>query len=437
MSLLIKNAAIVNAEEISSKVQDIFVEKGVIVKIASGINDPSSQVIDARGNFVVPGLIDLHVHLREPGREDKETIETGSHSAVKGGFTSIFCMPNTTPVIDNAMIVEAIIKEAKRVGLVNVFPIGAITKGQKDEELTDMFELKKAGCLALSDDGRSVFNSQLMRHAMEYAKMVDILLIQHCEDPLLSNHGSMNEGITSTLLGLKGIPGIAETIIVARDIELAHYLKTKIHFAHMSLKRSVELIRFAKSQGIQVSAEVCPHHFTLTDEVVKSFDTNTKVNPPLRTKEDVQAIKEALQDGTIDCISTDHAPHNDEEKELAYDHAPFGMIGLETALGLTVTELVEKKYLTWPALVDKMSKKPAQIAGLLNKGEIKEGRDADITIINPNQEWVVKEEEFSSKSKNSPFIGRRLKGQVVTTICGGKIVYQNGMVTESHVTRHM
>ncbi len=437
MPLLIKNATIVNAEEIFSKPHDIFIEKGVIVKVAPVISDQSSQVIDARGKLVLPGLIDLHVHLRQPGREDEETIETGSRSGVKGGFTSIFCMPNTSPVIDNAMIVQAIINEAKRVGLVNVFPIGAITRGQKDEELTDMFELKKAGCLALSDDGRSVSNSQLMRHAMEYAKMVDILLIQHCEDPLLSNHGAMNEGTTSTLLGLKGIPGVAETIIVARDIELAYYLKTKIHFAHMSLKRSVELIRFAKSQGIPVTAEACPHHFTLTDDIVKSFDTNTKVNPPLRTKEDVQAIKEGLKDGTIDVITTDHAPHTQEEKELSYDQAPFGMIGLETALGLAVTELVTKKYLTWTALVDKMSKKPAQIAGLIHKGEIREGRDADITILNPDQEWVVKKEEFSSKSQNSPFIGRKLKGQVETTICGGKVVYQvSERGTESHVTGH-
>lgn len=424
MSLLIKNATVVSSSQISSKPQEILVDNGVITKIASKIDARPKEVIDAEGKYVLPGLIDLHVHLREPGREDKETIETGSRSAVKGGFTTIFCMPNTNPVIDNAMIVEAILKEAKRVGLVNVYPIGAITKGQKDEELTDMFELKKAGCLALSDDGRSVFNSQLMRHALEYAKMAGVLLIQHCEDPLLSNHGSMNEGLNSTLLGLKGIPGVAETIIVARDIELAHYLKTRIHFAHMSLKRSVELIRFAKSQGIAVSAEVCPHHFTLTDDVVKSFDTYTKVNPPLRTQEDVEALKIGLQDGTIDCITTDHAPHTPEEKELAYDQAPFGMIGLETALGLAVTELVEKKVLTWPQLVNKMSTAPAKIFGLLSKGEIKEGKDADITIVDPKKEWVVKKEEFASKSKNSPFVGRTLKGSVAATICGGKVVYR-------------
>ena len=425
MSLLIKNAIIVNPDAVASQPQDILLEKGSIAKIAPAIGDSSAKIIDATGKFVLPGLVDLHVHLREPGREDKETIETGSRSAVKGGFTTIFCMPNTNPVIDHAMIVDAILKEAKRVNLTNVIPIGAITKGQKGEELADMEELKNAGCLALSDDGKAVFNSQLMRHALEYAKMLGLLLIQHCEDPHLSNHGSMNEGINSTLLGLKGIPGVAETIIVARDIELVHYLKTKIHFAHMSLKRSVELIRFAKSQGIQITAEVCPHHFTLTDDAVRSFHTHTKVNPPLRTQDDVDALKEGLKDGTIDCITTDHAPHTAEEKEFEYDRAPFGMIGLETALGLSVTELIDKKILTWPQLVGKMSTMPAKITGLSLKGEIRVGKDADLTIVDPDKEWVVKKEEFSSKSKNSPFIGRKLKGVVETTVCGGRIVYEH------------
>jgi len=424
VSLFIKNAVIVNADQISAQPQDILLERGVIAKIATTINAQPTDVVEASGKFVLPGLIDLHVHLRQPGGEDKETIETGSRAAAKGGFTTIFCMPNTDPVIDNAMIVEAIIKEAKRVGLVNVFPVGAISRGQKGQELTDMFELKEAGCLALSDDGRAVGNAQLMRLALEYAKMAGLLLIEHCEDPTLSHCRVMNEGMNSTLLGLKGIPGAAETVIVGRDIELAHYLKTKIHLAHISLKRSVELIRWAKAQAIGVTAEATPHHFTLTDDMVKSFDTKTKVNPPLRTPEDVEALKEALKDGTIDCIASDHAPHTEEEKEFEYDQAPFGMIGLETALGLAVTELVEKKYLTWPQLVEKMSTRPARIVGLANKGEIQEGKDADMTIVDPQKEWVVKKEEFASKSKNSPFIGRKLKGCVVATICGGKVVYQ-------------
>ncbi len=424
MTLLIKNAIIVNADKMHSKPQDILLEKGKIAKIAASIPEGSHKIVDAKNKLVFPGLIDLHVHLRQPGREDKETVETGTRSAAKGGFTSIFCMPNTTPVIDNAMIVEAIINEAKRVGLVNVYPVGAITRGQMGKELTDMAELKAAGCKALSDDGKCVENSQVMRLALEYSKMIELLLIQHCQDHTLTAGGVMNEGYHSMILGLKGDPGIAETVIVARDIELAHYLKTKVHLAHMSLKRSVELIRFAKSQGIQVTAEACPHHFTLTDEAVKGFDTSTKVNPPLRSPEDVAAIREGLKDGTIDCIVTDHAPHTKEDKETGFDNAPFGMIGLETSVGLTMTELVHKKVLTLEQMADRMSAAPARVGGLATKGKIAEGLDADITIIDPDREWEVRVEDFWSKSKNSPFVGRKLKGRVEVTICGGKVTYQ-------------
>lgn len=424
MSLLIKNAVIVNADKMHKESQDILIDKGSIVKIGKNVSSDAAKVIDAKGKLVMPGLIDMHIHLREPGREDKETIETGSRAAAKGGFTTVLCMPNTTPVIDNAMIVEAILKEAKRVGLVNVIPVGAITRGQNGKELTDMFELKQAGCMALSDDGKTVASSRLMRLAMEYARMTGLFLIEHCQDPDLWCKGVMNEGDVSTVLGLKGDPGISETVIVGRDIELAHYLNARIHMAHMSLKRSVELIRFAKSQGIQVTAEACPHHFTLTDEEVKTFDTNTKVNPPLRTREDVEAIKAGLKDGTIDCIVTDHAPHTTEEKEKDYDHAPYGMIGLETAVGLTITELVEKGVLSWTQMADRMSAAPARIVGLTNKGVVKEGMDGDITIIDPEKVWEVRKEDIVSKSKNSPFIGRKLKGAVAATVYGGKITYQ-------------
>jgi dihydroorotase len=431
MAMLIKNAVIINADKMDKEPQDILIEKGMIVKISpstlagtvgTGFK-PVPTVIEARGKLVMPGLIDMHVHLRQPGREDKETIETGSRAAAKGGFTTIMCMPNTDPVIDNAVVVGGILQEVKRVGLVNVVPVGAITKGQRGEDLTDMFELKEAGCPALSDDGKSVANSQLMRLAMEYAKMVGLLVIDHCQDPHLCGRGVMHEGNYSMLLGLKGDPGISETVVVARDIELANYLKTRIHLAHMSLRRSVELIRFAKSQGIQVTAEACPHHFTLTDEAVKTFDTNTKVNPPLRTREDVEAVKDALRDGTIDCISTDHAPHTREEKETDFDHAPHGMIGLETAVGLAITELVIPGIISWAQMAERMSAAPARIAGFKNKGKIKEGMDADITIIDPDKEWEVRREDFVSKSKNSPFVSRRLKGGVEMTICNGKIVY--------------
>ena len=424
MGLLIKNVTIVNADKIWDTPVDILCEDGKIVKIAAAIAVDKHEVVDAKGRKVLPGLIDIHVHLRQPGREDKETIETGSQAAVKGGFTSIFCMPNTTPVTDNAMVVEFIIREAKRVGLCNVYPIGAITKGQNDGELTDMSELKAAGCLALSDDGKSVLNSRLFRLAMEYAKMLDLLIIEHCQDPLLTAGGVMNEGAVSTRIGLKGDPGIAETVTVARDIEIANYLDAKVHLCHMSLKRSMELIRQAKRQGIKVTAEACPHHFALTDEACAGFDTSTKVNPPLRAQEDVDAVKAAIVDGTIDCIVTDHAPHTNEDKEVGFDGAPFGLIGLETSLGLSIKELVKPGLIDLPKLVDKMSAAPARIVGLTNKGVIKEGFDADIVIIDPDKEWKVTKEGFVSKSKNSPFIGWTLTGEICTTICAGKVVYK-------------
>ncbi len=424
MGLLIKNAIIVNKDKMADKPQDILCENGKITRIAASIEPASHEVVDAKGKKVLPGLIDIHVHLRQPGQEGKETIETGSKAAVKGGFTTIMCMPNTNPVIDSPMTVEYIVREAKRVGLCNVLPIGALTKGQKDEELTDMAELKSAGCIAFSDDGKSVLNSRLFRLAMEYAKMLDVLIMEHCQDPLLTSGGVMNESAVSTRIGLKGDPGIAETVTVARDIEIANYLNAKVHLCHMSLKRSCELIRAAKAQGIKVTAEACPHHFALTDDACASFDTSTKVNPPLRSQEDVQAIKEAIADGTIDCIVTDHAPHTKEDKEVGFNGAPFGLIGLETSLGLTIKELVKPGIIDLKQMVDKMSSAPAEIVGLKSKGVIKEGFDADIVIIDENKTWEVTEEGFVSKSKNSPFIGWELVGQVELTICAGKVVYR-------------
>ncbi len=424
MGLLIKNAVIVNPDKIAAKPQDILCVDGKINKIAAGIAAENHDVVDAKGKKILPGFIDMHVHLRQPGREDKETIETGSRAAAKGGFTSIFCMPNTQPVIDNAMVVEFIIREAKRAGLCNVYPVGAISKGQHDQELTDMAELKEAGCLAISDDGKSVLNSRLFRLAMEYAKMLDLLVIEHCQDPLLSAGGVMNEGEVSTRLGLKGDPAIAETVIVARDIEIARYLDARVHLAHMSLERSVELIRWAKVQGIKVTAEACPHHFALTDEACASFETGTKVNPPLRSKEDIEAIKAGIADGTIDCIVTDHAPHTKEDKELGFDDAPFGLIGLETALGLVIKELVKPGIIDLPKMVDRMSTSPARVTGLKNKGTIKEGFDADLVIIDEHKEWTVTTAGFVSKSKNSPFVGWKLVGEAQLTVCGGNVVFR-------------
>ena len=424
MSLLIKNALIVNATGEAKKTVDIFIEGGKITALGPSLKNESRQVLDAAGRKVLPGFIDLHVHLREPGREDKETIETGARAAAKGGFTSIFAMPNTCPAIDTAQTVQFVLGQAKKAGLVNVFPVGAITKNREGLQLTEMMDLKRAGCLAVTDDGKAVLNAGLMRRALDYARMAGLLVMQHCDDPNLSANGVMNEGAVSTLLGLKGDPAASEAIIVARDIELANYLKTPIHFMHISTKRAVELIRRAKGEGIPVSAEATPHHFSLTEDAVKSFDTSTKVAPPLRTRADVEAVKAGLKDGTIDCIVTDHAPHTHEDKEVDFDNAPPGLIGLETAFGLVMKELVVTGVLTLPQAIEKMSAAPARLTGLSNKGEIAEGKDADLIIVDTEREWTVKAEEFVSKSKNSPFIGWKLTGRVVTTVCGGKVVYQ-------------
>ncbi len=423
MSLLIKNAQIVNASGEQAEPVDIWLENGKIKEIAPTIHRDGCQVVDAKGKKTLPGLIDLHVHLREPGREDKETIATGSRAAAKGGFTMIFAMPNTMPAIDTAQTVQYILDQAKKVGLVDISPVGAITKGREGKEITEMMDLKRAGCLGISDDGRGVMNAGLMRRAMEYAKMAGLLVMQHCEDDTLSAHGVMNESAVSTLLGLKGDPVISETVMIARDIEIAKYLGTRIHFMHISAERSVELIRRAKAEGVMVTCEATPHHFTLTEDAVKSFDASTKVNPPLRCVSDVAAIRQGLKDGTIDCVATDHAPHTSEEKELDFDAAPPGLIGLETAFGLSFTELVLTGVLTLPQLVDRLSAGPARLMNLKYRGEIAVGKDADITIVDIEKFWTVTLEDTASKSKNSPFMGRRLTGRVTTTICGGKVVY--------------
>lgn len=424
MSLLITNAKVVNADGEASGLQDIFIDRCEIKEIGKNIAAGAKDILDVQGRVVFPGFIDLHAHLREPGYEDKETIGTGSYAAAKGGFTSVFCMPNTSPAIDNAQVVEAIIAEARRVGLVNVFPVGAITKGRSGSEMVDMCEMKEAGCLALSDDGVAVENSQVMLQAMKYAKMAGLLLMQHCEDSSLSGRGVMNEGFNSTLLGMKGDPVPSESVIVARDIELAHYLKTRIHLSHISSKRSCELIRFAKSQGIQVSAECTPHHLSLTDDAVKTFNADAKVNPPLRLQEDIDALKKALLDGTIDCIATDHAPHTREDKERGFDGAPPGISGFETAFGIVMGELFHRKVLTLAQVADKMAATPAKLIGLEKKGWVKEGFDADLTIVDPDEEWEVLKKDFLSKGKNSPFFGHTLKGRVQATVCNGKVSYK-------------
>ncbi len=424
MKLLIKNGRIIDPANKINRVSDILIDNDKISRLAKGIKSNGAEVIDAKGMIVAPGLFDMHTHVRQPGREDAEDFITASCAAAKGGFTSITAMPNTNPVCDNRGIVEYIISESRRNAIINIFPIGAITKEQKGEDLAELADMKDTGAVAVSDDGFSVKNAQLMRKVLEYSNMFNMPVISHCEDLNLSQSGVMNEGLTSTLLGLRGIPNISESCIVARDIALANFTKAKLHIAHASTKESVELIRQAKEKGINVTCETCPHYFTLTDEAVKGFDTNTKINPPLRTKEDRKAIIEGLKDGTIDVIATDHAPHTEADKDVEFDLAPFGIIGLETALSLAINELVDKKIIKWDELIKKMSCSPSHILGLPNKGRLSIGADADIVIIDPDKKFKFAKETIVSKSKNSPFIGRDFLGCAVVTIRSGKVVYK-------------
>ena len=390
--------------------------KGLDKKNASG----DFTLFDASGKLVVPGLIDMHTHLREPGHEYKETIKSGCEAAAAGGFTSIACMANTNPVNDNQSVTEYILRKAKHEGCVNVFPIGAITKGLNGEVLTEMGDLRGAGAIALSDDGKSVKNNELMRRAMEYTQSFHLPIISHCEDPDLAKNGVMNEGYVSTCLGLKGIPHTAEEVMLTRDVMLSELTGCPLHIAHVSTAGSVRIIRDAKSRGVRLTAETAPHYFTLTDEAVRGFDTNTKVNPPLRTEEDVQAIKEGLKDGTIDVIATDHAPHSLLEKDVEFDYAAFGIIGLETALPLSLM-LYFEGVLSLADLIAKFTVNPARIFNL-KKGSLLPGMDADVTIIDLENTWTVDVNKFKSKSRNSPFHGRNVRGEVVATFVGGKMV---------------
>ncbi len=370
-----------------------------------------------------PGLIDMHVHLRQPGREDKETIATGTLAAARGGFTAVCSMPNTDPVNDTRSVTEFILDTAKREGAVQVYPVGAITKGLRGEELAEIGELFEAGCVALSDDGHPVMNAELMRRAMEYAAMFDLPVIPHSEDLHLSGRGVVHEGLVATELGLRGIPSASEAAMVARDLLLAELTGVRLHIAHVSAAESVRLIREAKARGAHVSCEVTPHHFTLTEEAIRGFDTNAKMNPPLRSEADRQALLDGLRDGTIDVIATDHAPHTAQEKEQEFDLAPFGVIGLETALALAVNTLVGPGGLTLNEAIAKLTSEPARILKL-QKGRIAEGGDADLTILDLNREWSVDASIFASKSRNTPFQGWRLKGGAVATLVAGKVVWE-------------
>jgi dihydroorotase len=413
----IKNGRVIDPANGVDEVRDVFIEAG---KIATSAAD--DEVIDATGKIVVPGLIDMHVHLREPGRTDKETIATGTRCAARGGFTSVVCMPNTTPAADNPATIALIKQRAAEAGCVNVFPAGAISKELKGEELAPIGSLKKAGVVAVTDDGHCVQNNELMRRAVEYAKMFGLPVLDHCQDYNLVADGVMHEGYWSMALGLRGWPGCGEDVIVARNILLAELCDWDIHCQHISSGRSVELIREAKRRGVKISAEACPHHFTLTDECVRTYDTNFKMNPPLRTERDRQALLEGLADGTIEIIASDHAPHCNYEKEVEFDVAPFGIIGLETELGLSL-ELVRKKVLTLPALIEKLATNPARLLRL-NKGTLSVGADADVTIIDPDTEWTYDVSMSASKSRNSPFDRRQLRGRAVRTIVGGAIQFR-------------
>ena len=382
-----------------------------------------AEVIDCKGLIVSPGFIDVHCHLREPGREDVETIATGAQAAAAGGFTAVCAMPNTDPVTDNQAAVGFIIRQAQRANASRVHVIGAISVGQKGETLAEMGEMVAAGAVAVSDDGRPVVSAQLMRTALEYARSFSIPVIDHCEEPTLAHGGSMNEGIVSARLGLKGIPSEAEEIMAIRDILLARRTGGHVHLAHMSTAGSVELIRWGKERGINVTAEVCPHHISLTEDRVVGYDTNAKMNPPLRTAKDVEALRDAVKDGTIDVIATDHAPHHYDEKEREFADAPNGIIGLETALAVSVTNLVETGHIDFRTLVDKMSCAPARIFGLPG-GSLAKGSVADVTIFDPTREWEVNPSEFRTKGRNTPYAGMKLRGRAVCTIVGGRLVHR-------------
>ncbi|HEX2056207.1 MAG TPA: dihydroorotase [Nitrospiraceae bacterium] len=404
---------------------DVQIEDGKIARLGPNLPvPPQAKVVQAAGKLVLPGFVDVHVHFREPGFEYKETIQSGTAAAAAGGFTSVCCMPNTNPVNDNQSITEFILDRAKAAGQAHVFPIGAITKGSEGKELAEIGDLRRAGCVAISDDGRPVMNSLVMRRAMEYALAFDMPVVDHCEDLHLSEGGCMNEGLVSTELGLPGIPSAAEDVMVARNLSLAELTGARLHLAHISTAGSVRMVREAKARGIHVTAEACPHHFTLTEEVARGYNTHAKMNPPLRTWQDVQAIKDGLRDGTIDVIATDHAPHAPQEKQQEFTEAPFGIVGLETALPLTLA-LVDEGVLNLESAVAKFTTEPAKAFGLA-KGSLTVGADADVVVVDPQAQWEVDPTRFRSKSRNTPFTGWKVKGLVTLTVVEGRIVFQAG-----------
>ncbi|KUG02958.1 dihydroorotase [hydrocarbon metagenome] len=427
MRLLVKGGRVIDPANELDEIMDVFIEDGIISKIDKDIVPQDCEVVDAAGMIVCPGFIDMHVHLRDPGYEYKEDIATGTRAAAVGGFTSVCCMPNTDPVVDSAPVVRFIREKAEKAGVVNVFPIGSISKKQEGKELSEVADLLAAGCVAISDDGKPVKKASVMRNALEYTKMFGIPVLSHCEDLDLSHEGQMHEGYYSTIYGLKGIPAAAEELMVARDIRLAELTGGHIHLCHVSTRGSIELVRTAREKGINVSCEVTPHHLTLSDEILGDYDTDTKVNPPLRSAEHIEALIEALQDGTVDCIATDHAPHHREAKDCEFQLAAMGISGLETAVAVIMDRLVGQGLLDIFDMVRLFTCGPAEILGL-ERGTLDTGRSADITIIDPEAVRKVLPENFYSKGKNTPFKGMVLKGWPVITIVNGKIVAREGNI---------
>jgi len=422
--ILLRGGRVLDPSQGIDRTSNVLLTGEVVTEIADRLDAPDDAIIlDCAGALVAPGFIDVHCHLREPGREDVETITTGARAAAAGGFTAVCAMPNTEPVTDNQAAVGFIVRQAQRAGGARVYPIGAISVGQRGEALAEFGEMVGAGAVAVSDDGRPVVSAHLMRTALEYARTFGIPVVDHCEEPTLARGGAMNEGIVSARLGLKGIPDEAEEIMVIRDILLARLTGGHVHIAHASTRGSVELIRWGKERGIRVTAEVCPHHLSLTEESVEGYDTNAKMNPPLRTAEDVQALCEAVADGTIDVICTDHAPHHYDEKEREFADAPNGIVGLETALGVVTTSLVASGILEYPVLVERMACAPARIFGLPG-GTLKAGSAADVTVLDPERRWIVDPSAFLSKGRNTPYAGRELQGAARFTIVGGRLIHR-------------
>ncbi len=427
-TIQIAGGRIIDPSHDRDELGDLWISRGHILPTGASYEE-AEIVIDARGLIVCPGLIDVHVHLREPGNEEDETIATGAAAALAGGVTSVACMPNTIPPIDSQAAAEFVVLQAQRARQANVYPVGAVSKGRKGEELASLGQLVAGGAVAFTDDGAPVASAALMRRALEYSKMFDRVIMQHCQVPELTVGGVMNEGFESMRLGLGGMPDAAEDIMVARDIRLAEITRGRLHIQHISTARSVELVREGKRRGVKVTAEACPHHFTLTDERLRTFDSNYKMNPPLRTWSDVEAVVGGLKDGTIEILATDHAPHAPEKKMRELDLAPFGIIGLETLVPIVVTHLIDPGHLSWSEAIRKLTINPAQLLGI-PKGSLKPGADADVTLIDPAARWTIDPSQFRSKSRNCPFAGWDVRGRAHTVIVGGEVRYTLGGIVQ-------